>query len=132
MKNTLRTGLALALSASTLATGCGGGEDNEKVKPVPLEVVVDHDVQLYDRAYDMEEGTGAKAGVLKVGSKVVATCLAETDPSQFSSVRVESASGDSSQTGYSGVYSLQGSKDETPTPIFDRSLEQLQQLPNCD
>lgn len=98
-----------------------------------LEVVSPHDVQLYDRAYDMEKGPGVKAGVLKVGSKVVATCLAETYPPQLSSVRVESVSGGTSPTGYSGVYSLQGSKDETPTPIFNRNLEQLQdQLPNCE
>lgn len=94
---------------------------------MPLTVTIDHDVQLYQNPYDMEEGSGPKAGVIEMGAKVVATCLAETEVPQFSSVRVE---GD--ETGYSGLYSLQGSKDETPTPIFNKSLEQLkEQLPDC-
>ncbi len=123
--------IGFGLTSAITLSGCAG-EKLELPKPsnpeVTVTVIADHDVQLYMVAFVQGDSLGTKAGTLKAGAKAVANCFQGTKTPEISSVHIRNEDVE----GFAGVNSFQGSKDETPTQVFNISGEQLQkQLPAC-
>lgn len=135
MKKVYMAGLAAFLP---LSAGCSSESLNESQSStttqqdiVELEVTGVQNLQLRESSVATNRGgVGKPTEILPAGSHVIALCFAEfkRDPNR-SEILV--STGDI--IGYAGLYSLNGSKDTTPTPIFEpTSAKALKhQLPSC-
>ncbi len=119
---------SLGIASVLIMTGCSNDSEEQSVHqsgPLTVRVEGTADLQLYTDTAVHAEST--KTGTIAAGSHALALCFASTKSEEFSNVYVMN----SETEGYTTILAFEGSKDETPTPVFDRSFEEFEQLPAC-
>jgi len=121
--------MALGISTGLFLTAvsCEPKEQTSTVEaPMAVKVEgVEGGLQLYTDPFVNSES--AKSSVMEAGARAVAVCFQPNKVEDFSSVYVKNSTAE----GFTTILAFEGSKDETPTPIFDKNIDELSKLPNC-